>query len=144
GRVLDDNGEPISGVSISIIGTDIVTATNAQGFFTLNSVQKDVTLKFIYIGYKTQELALNGKSELEIIMVPQHASLDEVVVIGYGAVAKSDLTGSVSSIKAEDLTKGVNVNVQQSLIGRSSGVQIYQKSGEPGAAMSVQIRGITS
>ncbi len=144
GKVSDLNGQPISGVSVSLNGTSLITTTSDQGLFSLPADQGKGTLKFSYIGYKTQEIPLNGKTNLAVVLVAAHAALDEIVVIGYGAVSKSDLTGSVSSIKAEDLTKGANVNLQQALQGRTPGVQIYQKSGEPGAAMSVQIRGITS
>ena len=78
-------------------------------------------------------------------MQPDDSTIDEVVVVGYGTVRKSDLTGAVASVPAEELTKGANLNLQQALQGRTPGVQIaQQKSGEPGAAMSVQIRGVTS
>src|SRR5690606_35265084 len=94
--------------------------------------------------FKTKEVSLNGRTNVSVTLEPEDQSIEEVVVVGYGTVRKSDLTGSVSSIKAEDLTTGPNINVQQALQGRVPGVQIYQKSGEPGASMSVQIRGITS
>ncbi|WP_437920325.1 SusC/RagA family TonB-linked outer membrane protein [Sphingobacterium sp. LRF_L2] len=144
GKVSDKEGKPISGVSISIKGTSVKTSTNSQGDFQLSEVPTNATLAFIYVGYQTQEQPVQGKTEFAITLQPTNTTLDEVVIIGYGAVSKSDLTGSVASLKAEDLTKGTNINLQQALLGRSAGVQIYQKSGEPGAAMSVQIRGVTS
>ncbi|MDX3914950.1 MAG: TonB-dependent receptor [Pseudosphingobacterium sp.] len=144
GKVTDQVGQALSGVSVSVKGASLATMTDEKGRFALNGVQTNATLKFTYVGYKTQELGLNGRHNLSVTLIAESTALDEIVVIGYGAVAKSDLTGSVSSVKAEDLTKGVNVNMQQALQGRTPGVQIYQKSGEPGAAMSVQIRGITS
>jgi len=144
GKVSDNGGQALAGVSVQVKGTSVATMTNAQGLFSLNIGQANATLKFSYVGYQTQELALNGKTDIQVTMVAESTALDEIVVIGYGAVAKSDLTGSVASVKSEDLTKGANVNMQQALQGRTPGVQIYQKSGEPGAAMSVQIRGITS
>lgn len=144
GKVSDQEGNPLSGVSVLVKGTSIATMTDAKGLFSLVTNQANATLRFTYVGYQPQEQPLNGRSNVEITLVSESTALDEIVVIGYGQVAKSDLTGSVSSVKAEDLTKGANVNVQQALQGRTPGVQIYQKSGEPGAAMSVQIRGITS
>jgi len=144
GKVSDGEGNTLVGVSVSVKGTSIATMTDSKGLFSLQVGQSTATLRFTYVGYKAQEVPLNGRNNIEVTLVSESTALDEIVVIGYGAVAKSDLTGAVSSVKADDLTKGVNVNMQQSLQGRTTGVQIYQKSGEPGAAMSVQIRGITS
>jgi TonB-dependent starch-binding outer membrane protein SusC len=144
GKVSDQDGQVLSGVSVSIKGTSTATMTDEKGLFLLSVSEANVILKFTYVGYKTQEIPLNGRSNVQVNLLSESTALEEIVVIGYGAVAKSDLTGAVSSVKAEDLTKGANVNMQQALQGRTPGVQIYQKSGEPGAAMSVQIRGITS
>ncbi|WP_198424861.1 SusC/RagA family TonB-linked outer membrane protein [Spirosoma endbachense] len=154
-----DNGrtggaEPLPGVSVVVKGTNRGTTTDANGRYQLSipepaSGPGSLTLVFSYVGYVAQEISLlngNGqpRSEINVQLEETNQSLNEVVVVGYGSVRKSDLTGSVTSLKAQDLTRGTNVNLQQTLIGRSPGVQIYQKSGEPGATMSVQIRGITS
>jgi TonB-linked SusC/RagA family outer membrane protein len=144
GLVEDGKGTGIPGVSVRVKGKDLGTLTNADGQYSLAVPSLDVTLVFSYVGFTTQEAAVNNRSQINITLADASEGLDEVVVVGYGTVRKSDLTGSVTSLKASELTKGANVNVQQSLIGRSSGVQIYQKSGEPGSAMSVQIRGVTS
>ena len=124
GKVSDNGGQALAGVSVQVKGTSVATMTNAQGLFSLNIGQANATLKFSYVGYQTQELALNGKTDIQVTMVAESTALDEIVVIGYGAVAKSDLTGSVASVKSEDLTKGANVNMQQALQGRTPGVQI--------------------
>src|SRR5690606_25158331 len=97
-----------------------------------------------YLGYSDKEEHVNGRENIAVVLEPENTALNEIVVIGYGTVRKSDLTGAVASIKADDLTQGTNINMQQALQGRVPGVQIYQKSGEPGAAMSLQVRGITS
>ncbi|NGM65532.1 SusC/RagA family TonB-linked outer membrane protein [Sphingobacterium sp. SGR-19] len=144
GNVSSTNGSPLEGVSVSVKNTTHTTATDGNGNYTLNLSTSGAVLIFKYIGYATQEIPLNGRTTLDVTLEPEDKTLSEVVVIGYGSLRKSDLTGSVASIKAEDLTKGANINMQQALQGRVPGVQIYQKSGEPGAAMSVQIRGITS
>ncbi|QNL52538.1 TonB-dependent receptor [Olivibacter sp. SDN3] len=144
GRVLDGEGEALPGVSVTVKGTSNATMSDGEGRFSLQIASQNAVLRFSSVGYEVKELALNGEKQVEVTLIAESTALDEIVVIGYGAVAKSDLTGSVASVKAEDLTKGANMNMQQALQGRTPGVQIYQKSGEPGAAMSVQIRGITS
>ncbi|WP_246162260.1 SusC/RagA family TonB-linked outer membrane protein [Sphingobacterium phlebotomi] len=144
GNVSSTNGTSLEGVSVSVKNTTHTAATDGNGNYTLNLSTSGAVLIFKYIGYATQEIPLNGRTTLDVTLEPEDKTLSEVVVIGYGSLRKSDLTGSVASIKAEDLTKGSNINMQQALQGRVPGVQIYQKSGEPGAAMSVQIRGITS
>lgn len=144
GKISDANGEPLAGVSISVKNASHTTVTDVNGSYTLSLSSPNVVLIFKYLGYSTQEVPLNGRTSLNIALESEDKTLNEVVVIGYGALRKSDLTGAIASIKGEDLTQGANINMQQALQGRVPGVQIYQKSGEPGAAMSVQIRGITS
>lgn len=143
GTVKDEKGGTIVGATVKVKSQATVVSTNSSGIFTLDAAP-DAVLQVSYVGYKNIEVEINKRTALTITLEPESANLDEVVVVGYGTVRKSDLTGSVTSLKASDLTKGANTNVQQALVGRSSGVQIYQKSGEPGAAMSVQIRGVTS
>ncbi|WP_316828108.1 TonB-dependent receptor [Pedobacter miscanthi] len=143
GVVKDEKGETIVGATVKVKNQPIVVSTNASGIFTIDAPSNAV-LQVSFVGYKNIEIEVNKRASLNITLEPEAGNLEDVVVVGYGTVRKSDLTGSVTSLKAGDLTKGANVNVQQALVGRASGVQIYQKSGEPGAAMSVQIRGITS
>lgn len=143
GTVKDEKGESIVGATVKIKGEQNVVSTNSSGIFSIEAAPTAI-LQITYVGYKAIEINLNNRKTIVINLEPAAGNLNDVVVVGYGTVRKSDLTGAVSSLKASELTKGANVNVQQSLIGRSSGVQIYQKSGEPGSAMSVQIRGVTS
>ena len=144
-----DNSEPLPGVSVVVKGTNRGTTTDASGRYRITIPElaggpASSTLVFSYVGYVSQDVLVTNQSEVNIQLKEDNQSLNEVVVVGYGTVRKSDLTGSVTSLKAQDLTRGTNINLQQTLTGRSPGVQIYQKSGEPGATMSVQIRGITS
>ncbi|RYF72535.1 MAG: SusC/RagA family TonB-linked outer membrane protein, partial [Cytophagaceae bacterium] len=141
-----DNNEPLPGVSVVVKGTNRGTATDANGRYQVSVPEPSAgqVLVFSYVGYLAQEATVGSKSEVNVVLKEDSQALNEVVVVGYGTVRKSDLTGSVTSLKAQDLTRGTNINLQQTLIGRSPGVQIYQKSGEPGATMSVQIRGVTS
>ncbi|WP_230383836.1 SusC/RagA family TonB-linked outer membrane protein [Pedobacter endophyticus] len=143
GTVKDEKGETIVGATVKVKNQPIVVSTNAAGAFTLEAAPTAV-LQISFVGYKNVEIEVNKRTSVNVTLEPEAGNLDDIVVVGYGTVRKSDLTGSVTSLKAGDITKGANVNVQQALVGRSSGVQIYQKSGEPGAAMSVQVRGVTS
>ncbi|MDB5121621.1 MAG: TonB-dependent receptor [Sphingobacteriales bacterium] len=144
GKVSDTGGQPLIGVSIAVKNANNATTTDVNGKYSLTVNTSNPVLIFKYLGYAPQEISLNGRTSLNVTLESANKALEEVVVIGYGNVRKSDVTGAVASIKADDLTKGSNINLQQALQGRTPGVQIYQKSGEPGAAMSVQIRGITS
>ena len=143
GTVSDANG-PLAGANVLVKGTTNGTQTDFDGNYTLNNVASDAVLVFSYIGFKTQEIAVNGRSSINATLVEDANELDEVVIIGYGQVRKRDATGAVESIKAEEFNKGVIVNPQELIQGKTAGVQITQTSGEPGAAINVRIRGTAS
>jgi TonB-linked SusC/RagA family outer membrane protein len=138
------SGEPLSDVTILVKGTNTAVTTNGSGQFTIKVDNDNTVLVVSYVNYKSQEVAVRNVATLHISLDPTDNALGEVVVVGYGTVKRTDVTGSVVSLKAKDLTPGANVNVEQSLLGRAAGVQVYQKSGEPGSAMSVKIRGASS
>lgn len=138
-----ETGEPLSRVNVIEKGTTNGTVTDTDGSYTI-AVAPDAVLVFSYIGFLTKEVPVNGQSTLDVSMAPNIAQLNEAVVIGYGTVRKSDLTGAVSSIKADELNQGANVSVGQALKGRVAGVQISQKSNEPGGGLSISIRGAGS
>ncbi|WP_228527885.1 SusC/RagA family TonB-linked outer membrane protein [Pararhodonellum marinum] len=144
GTVTEQNGEPIIGVTVQLRGTGVGTVTDLEGRYTLEVSGSDPVLVFRSMGFKTQEVPLENWSILNVTMESDLASLDEVVVIGYGSQKRSDLTGSVSSVKAEQLTAFPAINVVQALQGRAAGVQIQANNGEPGASFKVRIRGGTS
>ncbi len=139
-----EKGEPLAGVTVTLKNTQTATVTDADGNFSIQVPASGAVLVFSSVDYKVRELAVGHSNTLDVNLDLKVAGLGEVVVIGYGTVKKSDVTGSVVSLKAKDLTPGANVNVEQTLLGRASGVQVYQKSGEPGSAMSVKIRGASS
>lgn len=143
GKVTSSTGEALIGASVVVTGTQTGTFTDVDGLFTLNVNGADVQLKVTYIGYKDQTVDLQNKNYVEITLL-EGALLDEVVVVGYGTVKKSDLTGAVSSLKSDQLNPGANVSVDQMMQGRASGVQITQSSSEPGGGMSIRIRGASS
>lgn len=144
GTVTDANGETVIGATVKIKGVNGVgTVTDLDGKFSINA-KPGQTLEISYIGYsnKTAKVPANGK--ICIVMTEDTHSLNEVVVVGYGTMKRSDLTGSVSSIDEKAIKQGVNTSMEQAMQGRIAGVQVTQNSGAPGGGISVQIRGINS
>lgn len=143
GEVKGADGNGLPGVSVVVAGTANGTTTNAEGFYTL-SVPSGSTLVFSFVGYATQRLEVGSRSTLDVGLLEDVQSMSEVVVVGYGTVAKSDVTGSVSSLKGSDLNKTPAASVDQLLQGKVAGVQVVVPSGEPGAGATVRIRGNSS
>jgi TonB-linked SusC/RagA family outer membrane protein len=141
GQVLDNKGTPLLGVSIGIKGTTIGTITDAEGKFSIEVPDENAILVFSFIGYLTEDVSVKGKTSIDVTMVEDIIGMDEVVVIGYGTVKKSDVTGAVASVSTEELSQSVGSGVDQALQGRTAGVTITTNSGTPGAAPSVRIRG---
>ena len=143
GTIVDESGEPLPGATIQQQGTTNGTITDIDGNFSL-SVPADATLSISFIGYKSIELAIDGKTTLgNIALLPDMIGLDQVVVVGYGTQRKVDLTGSVAVVDAEEMKKVSNSNISTMLQGKVSGVQITS-DGQPGADPTVRIRGIGS
>lgn len=141
GRITDSSGAPLPGVSVVIKGTTTGTISDADGRYTLAHVPHNAILIFSFVGMRNQEVEVAGETTVNITLEEETIGIGEVVAIGYGTVKKSDLTGSVSSIKADELNPGANASVEQALQGRVAGVQISQKSNEPGGGLSISIRG---
>ncbi|MDR0865483.1 MAG: TonB-dependent receptor [Candidatus Symbiothrix sp.] len=139
------DGLTMPGVSVTVKGTALGTATDLDGNFSLTIPSDKAVLVFTYIGYKAKEVAVTGSSRnLQVILNEDTQLLDELVVVGYGTMKRSDLTGAVASITAEQIKQGVNTSIEQAMQGRIAGVQVMQNSGAPGGGISVQIRGINS
>jgi TonB-linked SusC/RagA family outer membrane protein len=144
GRVTSlDNSESLPGASVVQKGTTNGTVTDGDGNYKL-SVPADAVLVFSFIGYMEEEIAVGNRTAVDMVLSPDLTTLTEVVVVGYGTVKKSDVTGAVVSLKPADLSPGANMNIEQTLQGRVAGVQITQNSGEPGSGMTVRIRGVSS
>ncbi|WP_139959448.1 SusC/RagA family TonB-linked outer membrane protein [Flavicella sediminum] len=143
GSVKDETGEPLLGVTVLIKGVARGTVTDFDGYYSLKAKTGDV-LVFSFIGMETKEMTVGDSTILNAVITRASNELEEVVVIGYGTVKKSDLTGSVSSIKAEELTKIGGIGIEQALSGRASGVVVTQASGAPGSAASIVVRGLSS
>lgn len=142
GYVKDKNGEAVIGASIIVKETNIGTVTDVNGRFSLEIPDQSV-LKISYIGYLTLVYKVGNENNLVLELKEDAKNLNEVVVIGYGSIRKSDLTGSVASIKASELT-GSSPTLDQALIGHTPGVEIKQVSGAPGSSSSIRIRGVNS
>lgn len=140
GTIVDENGDPMIGVSVLEEGTKAGVATDLDGKFTLN-VRSNATLLVSYIGYKTQSIKLNGRTSVSITMQPDDNVLDDVVVIGYGAVKKRDLTGAVSSVKNDVIKLTPTSNPMEALQGRVAGLDITKSSGQAGSGVDMQLRG---
>ncbi|WP_019948779.1 SusC/RagA family TonB-linked outer membrane protein [Hymenobacter aerophilus] len=140
GRVTDENGAGMAGVTVVVKGTSNGTSTGPDGEFTL-TVPDNATLLFSFIGYKSQEVAVGGRSTISLAMAPDAAALDEVVVTGYQSQKKADLTGAVSVVKVEQIRDMASNDVTRNLQGRVPGVNITT-DGAPGSAATVRIRGI--
>ena len=143
GTVTDERGEPLIGVNVTVKNAAIGAITDLNGAFSVNAPSGS-TLVISYIGYTTQEITARGNTPLKITLIEDSKTLDEVVVIGYGTSRRKDITGSVSSVKADELNSVASANVSQMLQGKVTGMSSIQSSAEPGASMSVNIRGAVS
>lgn len=143
GKVTDENRQPLPGVTIIVSGTARGTITDENGNYSI-SAPGTAVLEFSFIGYQKHSVSIEGTTTINVTMSVDFEALDEVVVIGYGSVKKSDLTGSVVSLKSEDIIVGVSASVDHLLQGRAAGVQVLQNSSEPGGGLSIQVRGVGS
>lgn len=144
GVIKDQEGNPLIGVNIQVKDSSKGTASDFDGQFVLEDIDKDAILVISYIGYQTQEVEVNGLSHLEITMISDSQMLDEVVVVGYGTQKKSDLTGAVGTVRAEELQERPASSLNQSLSGRIAGVDVSSNSGRPGGRAKITIRGASS
>ena len=143
GKVIDESGLPVPGVSILIKGTTKATSTDMDGNYQFKA-DTNGTLVFSFVGYGTVQEAIKGRATINVTLRSESQSLQEVVVVGYGTQKKSVNTGAISSVKAKDLEKIPNGRVEQALQGRVSGVIVSAQSGQPGAASTVRVRGLTT
>jgi TonB-dependent starch-binding outer membrane protein SusC len=144
GKVLSsDDNEPIIGANVVIQGTTTGTTTDVNGNFTIQ-VERGQNLLVSFIGFKTRRILYSGETTLSVFLELDQQTLDELVVVGYGSLKKSDLTGAVASVSEETLKSTISANIDQALQGRVAGVQVTQNSGQPGGATSIRIRGASS
>ncbi len=144
GTVSSDEEGAIPGVNILVKGTTQGTVTDIDGNYRINVSEDDAVLVFSAVGYANEEVTVGNQSTIDMLLLPDIKSLSEVVVVGYGTQERRDLTGAVSSVDAGDFQNMAINSVEQGLQGRVAGVNVVQQSGQPGAAMQVQIRGVGS
>ena len=142
GTVLDKEGLEVIGGVVEVKGTQtrVMTDINGQYSITVNNPSKAV-LVFTYVGQETQEVPVNGRTKIDVVLAPKAEALEEVVVIGYATVKRKDLTGSVASVKGSDMIKTPGSDATQAIAGRMSGVQLIQSDGQPGAVPEIRVRG---
>jgi TonB-linked SusC/RagA family outer membrane protein len=145
GKVTDSNNQSLPGATVVIKGTTQGTITNADGDYTLGNIPEDATLVFSFVGMITQEIPVNGRTQINVNMEADYIGIEEVVAVGYGTMKKSDVTGSVSSVTPEQLVDRPVLNVGQALQNKISGVQVIQQAaGDPGGRPQIRIRGTNS
>lgn len=144
GKVLNDKGEPIQGVTIKIKnGGGRLVMTNSEGNYTIAAANQEI-LVFSYIGYKTKEVPVTTQTTINVTLEPELSVLDQVVVVGYGTTKRKDLTGSVASVDINEVKDVPFTSVDQALTGKAAGVQVVQSDGSPGGVAKIRIRGGTS
>ena len=140
GRVTDQNGEGVIAASVMEKGTNNGAVTDLDGNYSI-SVREGATLEFSSVGYATQEIVVGAQSVINVVLAEDTTFLDEVVVVGYGTMKRSDLSGASVSMKEEDLKGSIITSLDQSLQGRAAGVTAVQTSGAPGSSSSIRVRG---
>ncbi len=142
GKVFDSDGEATIGTTVLVKGTNRGVVTDLDGYFTISvpDIEND-TLVFSYVGMKTIEVKIKGRKIINVTLEPSSVILNEVVAIGYGSSRRRDLTGSVTSVKSEELLKVPASDVTQTLAGRMAGVQVHQNEGVPGSGIAIRVRG---
>ncbi|MBL7968620.1 MAG: TonB-dependent receptor [Prolixibacteraceae bacterium] len=136
-----DDGQPIPGVSVVVKGTTTGMITDLDGKYSVNAPGNS-TLVFSFVGMKTQEILVSGRTSINVVLAAEQTDIDEVVVVGYGTQKKSLVTGAISKVGSEDLKKTSDMRVTQALQGKTAGVVISSNSGQPGDQVSIRIRGI--
>ena len=141
GVVSDSNGEPMIGATVIIKGTQAGTATGVNGEYSISVKNADAVLEFKFLGYLTQTKTAGNLTNINVVMTEDVKGLDEIVLIGYGSAKRSDLTGSVSSVKIDKLQSGAITSPDAMIQGKAAGVYVNATSGAPGSAINVRIRG---
>jgi len=141
GKVTDSSNSPLPGVSVVVKGTTSGTVSDAGGKYSISNVSEKTILQFSFVGMKPQEIEVGTQTSMNVTLTEDAIGIEEVVAVGYGTVKKSDLTGSVSSVKGGDLTKLPTQRADQALQGRAAGVQVQNTDGEPGGNVTIRIRG---
>jgi TonB-linked SusC/RagA family outer membrane protein len=141
GKITGEDGEVLPGVSVLLKGTTTGATSDANGVFRVSIPEGTGTLVFSYVGYLTQEIPVNNRAVIDVKLLNDTKALEEIVVVGYGTMKKSDVTGAITSVKSKDITAIPTTNALRSLQGKVSGIDITQSSGQPGANINIVLRG---
>ena len=141
GTVNDETGEPVIGATVKVQGTNEGAITDFNGQFSVNAAS-NATLNISYVGYVTQQVSVGGRNNISVTLKEDTNTLNDVVVIGYGTMKKSDISGSVATINKEQMERKVPVNIAQALQGAAAGVMVTNQDGAPGTSSAIRIRGI--
>ena len=144
GKVTDSKGESLPGVTVVVKGTTIGITSDFDGNYSIEVPGGAQILSFSFVGMKSQEIPLEGKTQINVVLEEENVGLDEVVVVGYGTQKKSNITGAISSVKSEDFANRSTTNAASAIQGKVAGVQVVNNSGSPGASSTVRIRGYSS
>ena len=144
GVVKDDKGVPLIGATIIAKNTKVSTTTDANGAFNINLPQNSNALVISYVGMESQQVSVNNTNSINVTLVTASTSLSDVVVVGYGKTKKSDLSSAVGTVSSTELNRTVNVTLDEALQGKAANLYVSQTSGQPGAAASVIIRGVST
>ncbi len=144
GTVTDENGDPLIGATVLVSNTNIGTVTDLNGTYVLDGVDENATLEISYVGYRSQQVTVDGRTTIDFVLEGSSSTLEEVVVVGYGTIRKTDITGSVASIKGEEIATMPVPTFDLALQGRAAGMLVTSTSGEPGGGVSIRIRGSNS
>jgi len=143
GTIIDENGTPMVGVNVVIQGTDIGTTTDVKGQYQIEA-SSEATLVFSFMGYQSEEIQVGNQSVVDVTLIPDILQLGDVVVIGYGSIKKSDITGSVASVSSEEMLKKNPTNILQGLQGVAPGVMVTKQDGAPESNAAIRIRGVAT
>jgi TonB-linked SusC/RagA family outer membrane protein len=141
GRVTESSGAPLPGVTVVLKGTTQGVITDGDGNYSLPNVPGDATLIFSFVGMRTQEVQIDGRTSISLVMEEDAIGIEEVVAVGYGTVSKKNLTTSISKVNASEIAKSANSNMSQLLLGRAAGLQALTTSAQPGGNVNISIRG---
>lgn len=143
GVVSDEGGTPMAGVNVFVKGTTKGMITDSNGQYQM-SVESKSTLSFSFIGYKAQDILVTDQKQIDVKLVPENLEVDEIVVVGYGTMKKSDISGAISSVRSESLRNVATTDAAAALQGKASGIQVLSNSGAPGQGASIRVRGYSS
>jgi TonB-linked SusC/RagA family outer membrane protein len=141
GKVTDDSGSALPGVTVVVPGTTTGTVTNPDGSYSIEVSSQSTQLVFSFIGYQKETINIEGKTNVDVVMNTSTIGLDEVIAVGYGTVSKKNLTTSISKVETENISKSGNSNMSQLLMGRAAGLQATVSSAQPGGNVNISVRG---